>query len=73
MRVKDDLEFGGGNCVSRASDFAGSAGNSTNRSVNLKRMAVAREANKQLQDKYTKSEKKRVEHEEEMKIMQLRL
>ena len=36
MRVKDDLEFGGGDCVSRASDFVGSERNITNHSVNLK-------------------------------------
>ena len=70
MRVKDDLEFGDGDCVSRASDFAGSVGNSTNRSVNLKRMVATKEANKQLQDNYTESEKKCVEQEEEMQIAQ---
>ena len=73
MRVKDDIEFGGGDCVSCASDVTGSVGYSTNRSVNSKRMAVAKETNKQLQDKYTESEKTGVEQEEEMKIMQERL
>ena len=73
MRVKDDLEFGGGDCVSRAYDFVGSAGNSTHRSVNSKRMAVAKEANKQLQDKNSELEKEREKQKEEMNIMQERL
>ena len=43
MRVKEDLEFGGRNNVSCASGFAGLVENSTNRSVNLKRIALATE------------------------------
>ena len=57
MRVKDDLKFDGGDGVSCASGFAGSVGNSTNRSVNSKRMVLVTEVNKQLQDKASGLEK----------------
>ena len=73
MRVKDDLEFGGGDGVSRASGFAGSVGKSTNRSVNSKRMTVANEVNKQLQDKNSGLEKEYEKQKEEMIMMQERL
>ena len=75
MRANDGLEFDGGGGVSCASGFAGSVGNRniTNCSVNSKRMAVAKEANKQLQDKNSELVKERVEQEKKMKIMQERL
>ena len=73
MRVKDDLEFGGGDAVSRASGFAGSEGNSTHRSTNSKRMAVAKEVNKQLQDKTTELEKENKKQKDEMLLMQERM
>jgi hypothetical protein len=66
MNFKENFEFGKGDDASRATGFESSIGNSTNRSVNSKRMDIQKTVNKELQAKNLELEKGKASMEEEM-------
>ena len=74
MKYNENFEFNkGGGGASRASTFAGSVGNSTNRSVNSKRMAVQKTVNKELEKENREMQKQMEEKEEKMAQLQARI
>ena len=73
MNFKENFDFGEGDDASRATGFEGSIGNSTNRSVNSKRMDIQKTVNKELQAKNSELEKGKVTMEEEMTRLQNRI